>query len=96
MGTPFDSKLFYLWGHTYEFAQENNWQVIRDFCSKMAGRKDIWYATNSEIFEYVEAWRKLISSGDGQKLYNPTATVLWFEDAKGVRSIAPGETLCVH
>ena len=95
MQTPFDSKMFYLWGHSYEFEGDNNWHVIRDFCSKMAGKPDIWYATNGEIFTYVEAWRKLIPSGDGERIHNPTTTTLWFEDSKGVRCIAPGETLSV-
>lgn len=90
-----ESQLFYLWGHSYEFEADNNWHVIREFCSKMAGQKDIWYATNGEIFEYLEAWRKLISSADGKRVYNPTVTTLWLRDGEGVKSIAPGETISI-
>lgn len=90
-----ESQLFYLWGHSYEFEADNNWHVIREFCSKMAGQKDIWYATNGEIFEYLEAWRRLVSSADGKRVYNPTVTMLWLQDGEGVKSIAPGETISI-
>lgn len=90
------SYLFYLWGHSYEFEADDNWHVIRDFCDKMAGKDDIWYATNGEIFTYVEAWKRLIISADSRRAYNPTTTTLWFKDGKGTRSIAPGETLDVE
>ena len=97
LSTParFGCMLFYLWGHSYEFEEKNNWHVIRDFCSKMGGRDDIWYATNDEIFSYVEDWQRLVFSGDGKKIYNPTLTTLWFKDDENIRSIAPGETLTI-
>ena len=93
MDTPLSSQLFYLWGHSYEFEGDNNWQVIRDFCDRMAGHEDIWYATNGEIFTYIEAWCKLIASADGKRVYNPTTTTLWFKDAKGIKAVAPDETV---
>ena len=95
-GTPFGCKLFYLWGHSYEFEGDDNWQVIRDFCSRMAGKDDIWYATNGEIFAYIEAWQKLIPSADGSRVYNPTVTTLWYKDGRGIKSVAPGETAAVE
>ena len=74
---PFGSKLFYLWGHSYEFEADNNWQVIEDFCEKMGGHDDIWYATNIQIVDYVNACRQVIASADGKTLYNPTCTDVW-------------------
>jgi peptidoglycan/xylan/chitin deacetylase (PgdA/CDA1 family) len=41
-------QVFYLWGHSYEFDIDRNWQVIEDFCRLMAGRDDIFYATNAQ------------------------------------------------
>ena len=40
--------VFYLWGHSYEFDVDNNWQIIEDFCRLVSGRDDIYYATNAE------------------------------------------------
>ena len=45
---PSKPSVFYLWGHSYEFAVDNNWQVIEDFCRLVSGRDDIYYATNAE------------------------------------------------
>ena len=46
---PAEPQLFYVWGHSYEFALNDNWAVIEDFCRMMAGRDDIFYGTNAEV-----------------------------------------------
>ena len=66
-------KLFYLWGHSYEFDDDNNWNVIEEFCEYVGNRDDIWYATNGEIFNYVQAYDRLKYSTDGKIIYNPSA-----------------------
>jgi peptidoglycan/xylan/chitin deacetylase (PgdA/CDA1 family) len=43
-------QVFYLWGHSYEFDLDNNWQIIEDFCRFIAGREDIFYAVNRDAF----------------------------------------------
>ena len=65
--------LLYIWGHSFEFERENNWEHIRHVCEALQGREDVWYATNMEIYEYVTAMRSLVLSADGRILYNPTA-----------------------
>lgn len=40
--------LFYIWGHSYEFDVNNNWDRIEKLCSMLAGRDDIFYGTNSQ------------------------------------------------
>ena len=89
-------QLFYVWGHSFEFETNRNWHVIHDFCEKMTGKDDIWYATNGEIFEYVEAWQKLICSADGKTLFNPTARTLWLRNNRNILSIGPGETAVIE
>ena len=64
--------LFLLWGHSYEFDSDNNWQDIEEFCKLLANREDIWYATNGEICDYVKAFNRLEYSVDGKIIYNPT------------------------
>ena len=92
---PYHSRLFYLWGHSYEFNEkhDDNWHVIEEFCDYMSGREDeIWYATNIEIFEYMEDFDRLIYSADGDIVKNPTARTLWFDFEGQSFSIAPGKT----
>lgn len=81
--------LFYLWGHTYEFRWNNNWEIIESFAAKIGGRNDIWYATNIEICDYVEAFRALRFSADGTKVYNPSACDVCFTaDGKNVTAVS--------
>lgn len=91
-------RLFYMWGHSYEFDRNDNWEHLEDICRAVSGREDIWYATNSEIYEYTEAYNSLVYSADGNMIYNPTLFEIWFvrEDAYGGKpcSIKPGETKC--
>ena len=90
------AQLFYLWGHTYEFEEKNDWNVIEEFAEYMGGRDDIWYATNIEIYEYIEDYKRLIFSADMAKVKNPTARTIYFKLNKEERSIAPGETLIIE
>lgn len=68
--------LFYMWGHSYEFDRNNNWNVIEDFCKSIASKEDIWYATNIEIYDYIQAMNKLIIKENGE-IINPTDTKLY-------------------
>ena len=43
-------QLFYLWGHSYEFDVDKNWNIIEEFCSIISGKSDIYYCTNTEAF----------------------------------------------
>ncbi len=90
-----DSKLFYIWGHAFEFERDDNWGLLDKICEKISGKDDIWYATNIEICDYVNAYNSLIYSADSTRIYNPTLYTLWFELNKVTYSIKPGETIKV-
>ncbi|MBQ8961026.1 MAG: polysaccharide deacetylase family protein [Ruminococcus sp.] len=42
--------VFCLWGHSYEFDVNGNWDLIERFCSRVAGREEIFFGTNSQVF----------------------------------------------
>ena len=92
---PYRPQMFYLWGHSYEFDDDNNWQVIETFAEYMGGREDIWYATNIQICDYVQAWRSMYISANGRRLYNPTAIPLWVEIDGQLYVIESGKELYV-
>ena len=46
---PDTPQLFYLWGHSYEFDERDNWELMEDCCRILAGHDDIFYGTNSEV-----------------------------------------------
>ena len=45
-GTP---QIFYLWGHSYEFDGDGNWDVLERVLERVAGRKDVFLGTNREV-----------------------------------------------
>ncbi len=44
-----EPKIFYIWGHSYEFEGNDNWDRIEKLCRMVAGRDDIFYGTNAEV-----------------------------------------------
>ena len=94
-GKPYRPQMFYLWGHSYEFESDNNWHVIEKFAEYIGGRDDIWYATNIQIHDYVEAWRSMHISADGRRMYNPSAMPLWVQANHKLYKIESGEEILV-
>ena len=87
--------LMYVWGHSYEFDRDDNWNLMEEFCELMHGRDDVWYATNLEICDYVNAVRGLTYSMDGKKIYNPSVISVWIKDGEKLLECKPGETICL-
>lgn len=69
--------LLYVWGHSYEFENENNWELIDRFGELVAGKEDIWLATNAEIVSYMYALRQLRFSVEYRMVHNPTTQSVW-------------------
>ena len=95
--TQFVLSLFYIWGHSYEFSNNNNWDLIENICGELGGQTDTWYATNGGIARYISALRRLETSADAEIIHNPTAISLWFRKASGeVFELKPGETVTLN
>lgn len=41
-------RLFYIWGHSYEFDVNRNWERIERLCEMLAGGDGIFFGTNAE------------------------------------------------
>ena len=85
-------RLFYLWGHSFEFDGANNWELLDEICERLGGHDDIWYATNMEIYEYVKAYDSIVYSADETIMYNPTLFDIWVDIDGEVYCIKSGET----
>ncbi|MDE7301325.1 MAG: polysaccharide deacetylase family protein [Clostridia bacterium] len=88
-----ESWLFYVWGHSFEFDDDNNWDLIENFAKRVAGNEEIWFATNIEIYEYCKAYENLVFSIDGERVYNPSAIPVWIELRGKTYKINAGETV---
>lgn len=82
--------LLYVWGHAYEFDNSGNWDLLEKFGKRVGGRKGIWYATNIEIVDYLNAARHLQVSADGRKVTNPSRITVWLRGASGAVKVEPG------
>lgn len=93
MDTHYKDRLtvFYVWGHSYEFDHDNNWELIETFCREASGQKDVWYAANIEIMDYQNAIRSLRVSANGGMYYNPSLTDIWATSPDGPVCIRSGE-----
>ena len=65
--------LLYIWGHSYEFDRDDCWHILDQVGEKLGNREDIWYATNMEIYEYVNAYNSLVFAANGESVKNPNA-----------------------
>lgn len=86
-------QLFYLWGHSYEFDNNNNWEVIEKFAEYVGKRDDIWYATNGEIFDYLEACKRLQFSADGSFVRNPSSMDIYIDYINHKCVVPAGKTV---
>lgn len=84
--------LFFLMGHSFEFDRENNWDLIEAFAEKIGRHNDIWYATNIEIFDYINAYRSVRFNLAQTVAENPTATDVWINKNGKIHMLAAGKT----
>jgi hypothetical protein len=87
------AELFYVWGHSYEFRNDNNWELIEEFCARVGRRDDLWYATNIEIIDYLEAVGRLRFSVACDRVHNPSSIEVWILRSGKAVNIPPGTTV---
>ncbi|MBR2405881.1 MAG: polysaccharide deacetylase family protein [Clostridia bacterium] len=90
------SILLYIWGHSYELDRENNWEHMEAICKKLAANEELWYATNIEIYDYVQAYKQLQYSADGRMIYNPTVLTIWLDVDGVLYSVPSGKTIRIE
>ena len=86
--------LLYVWGHSYEFENNGNWELIEQFGERVAREAAaLWFATNIEIIDYLQALRQLRTSVDGSLVQNLSYRPVWISVDGEPREIAPGGLL---
>jgi peptidoglycan-N-acetylglucosamine deacetylase len=88
-------ELLYVWGHSYEFDLNENWDLIEEFSKLVSNNNSIWYATNIEIVDYLKALDSLKYSADCSIVYNPTAISVWICAYGSDIEIKSGEKLSI-
>lgn len=87
--------LMYVWGHSYEFTNHNNWDLMEKFCRMVGGKEDIWYATNIQIVDYLKAAKRLVYTVDMDCVMNPNACSVWIQVDDRFLEIPGGQTVAI-
>lgn len=69
--------LLHVWGKTSDLRSEEDWIKLEQIIGCLANKSAIWYATNTEVYEYISAQRNLLISEDEKSFYNPTNIDVW-------------------
>ncbi|MFA9375788.1 MAG: polysaccharide deacetylase family protein [Lachnotalea sp.] len=85
--------MMYVWGHSYEFTDKDNWEVMEEFCKLVGNRDDIWYATNIQIYDYMEAVSRLQYAADASFVFNPSAMSVWISVDEKLIEIPGGKQI---
>ena len=56
--------LLYVWGHSFEFDREQTWEQMESFCREISGHENVWYTTNMDYVNYMNAARNLIFNAE--------------------------------
>ena len=94
--TDTHARLYYLWGHTFEFDNHNNWELLEELCKILGNHEEIWYATNIEIYDYVNAYNSLVYSADSKRVYNPTLMDVWFAVDGTLYKVQSGQEILIQ
>jgi hypothetical protein len=84
-------RLLYVWGHSFEFHRQGNWDLLDRFGERLAGEaSSVWFATNIDIADYLQCLRRLQPTVDGRRVRNPSHRPLWIGWGDSPREIGPG------
>lgn len=82
--------MFYVWGHSFEFPRDNNWEILDELFAILGSTDTIYYATNGELYDYYTAIHALRITADGSCIVNPTATTVYATIDGKPQAIIPG------
>lgn len=66
-------QLLFIWGHSYEFENDNNWELVDRVGELLGGQEGVWHATMAEVLAYRNAVLALRFSVERTYVNNPTA-----------------------
>lgn len=96
-GNPKSSGLFFVWGHTYEFARpRQRWDDLERIFRPLAGKSDVWYATNIQLFDYEAARRRMAIAANRRTAHNPSAVTVTLKVDGRIVDVPSGATVCLE
>ena len=85
--------ILYIWGHSYEFDRNNNWDLAERMSESLSQFKDAWFCTNIELYDYTMAQKNLVFSSDNGSVMNNSCHDVWITgDSGDVIRLEAGKT----
>ena len=83
--------VFYIWGHSFEFHQRNDWDALERIFKPLSGKPDVWYCTNIELFDYEAARQRLVIAANRKTVLNPSALTVTINVDGKLIEVPPGQ-----
>ena len=91
---PRNSGVWYVWGHAYEFSRSHyDWPDFDRVYQPLAGKPDVWYCTNIELFDYESARQRLAIAANRRSVVNPSGQSVWIAVDGRLIEVPPATTL---
>lgn len=71
--------LLHIYGKTSEIKSEEDLRELELILKGLVKDNSIWFATNTEVYEYIMAQRRMITSTDEKSFYNPSNIDIWIK-----------------
>lgn len=49
-----ETQIFSVWGHSYEFEGDHNWNIIDNLCAYISRYDNIYFGTNYEVYQFLK------------------------------------------
>ena len=90
---PRSSGVFYIWGHSYEFHDKNDWAGLERIFKPLSGKTDVWYCTNIELFDYEAARQRIVIAANRASAYNPNGMPVTLKLEDRLFDVPAGQTV---
>ena len=86
--------LFYVWGHSWEYeGAGNKWAEVEKFFKMVSKNQDIYYTTQIELVDYINAFKNLKFSVDKSMVTNLSSINMFVKINGKVFTIEAGRTI---
>lgn len=92
VSNPKASGVFYIWGHSFEFHDKNDWAGLERIYRPLSGNSEVWYCTNIELFDYEEARNRMVIAANRASAHNPSGIPVTLKLDDRLHEVLPGQT----
>ncbi|HEX8832639.1 MAG TPA: polysaccharide deacetylase family protein, partial [Abditibacteriaceae bacterium] len=95
LDNPHASNVFFVWGHGFEFANNDDWDGLERLFKPLAGHDEAWYCTNIELFDYEAARNRVVVAANRGSVYNPNGIAVTVSVDGKLLDVPPGATIAL-